>query len=119
MDLILRGEKTLEIRTWPTKYRGELWLHAGIKLDTAALQYYGIKSDDLVRGALLGRAVLTDCRELDASTWESLRPQHLNIGPFESPKFAWVLDAVERIEPRPMRGQLGLMRIADAEGVSL
>lgn len=42
--LIAVGEKGLETRGWPTKHRGELAIHAGMKIDKDACQLPEIKA---------------------------------------------------------------------------
>ena len=110
-ELILRGRKTIEVRSWQTKHRGELWLHAGSRADTKALNEFCITLDEVALGALVGRCELHACIEFDARTWDSWRPLHLNEGTLGEPRFAWFLRDVIRIEPRPLKGRLGLMRI--------
>jgi len=36
-ELILRGRKQIEVRSWSTAYRGFVWLHTGRSRDTAAV----------------------------------------------------------------------------------
>jgi hypothetical protein len=115
-ELILQGAKTIEVRTWATQYRGELWLHAGIKPDSNALQRFNSLADNLSFGALVGRCELDDCIEFTEQTWDRWRPQHLNEGDLKKQQYAWFLRNPTRISPRLMKGRLGLMRIDSADG---
>src|SRR5262249_38162945 len=90
-ELILRGRQRIEVRTWATRHRGELWLHAGTTLDAGVLRTFGLKVDTLAVGALVGSCELYDCVEFTAETWERWRDQHLNSGPLDGKKFAWFL----------------------------
>lgn len=117
VELILRGRKTIEVRTWPTQYRGELWLHAGMARDRGLLKRFGMSIADVRFGALVGKCQLVDCIEFDAGTWETWRDQHLNEGPIAGRQFAWLLGNAARIEPRVMKGRLGLMKIQLEEGL--
>lgn len=110
-ELILQGSKTIEVRTWATGHRGELWLHAGIKPDRKALDRFNLAAKDLSFGALVGRSELYDCVEFTTETWERWRIYHLNEGPLERRRYAWFLRNPIRIHPRPLKGRLGLMRI--------
>ena len=38
--LIAEGMKQYEFRTWRTKYRGELYIHAGLGVDKKAMERY-------------------------------------------------------------------------------
>ena len=113
IELILRGRKTIEVRTWSTRHRGGLWLHAGLRPDTRALRTFDLNPDDLIFGALLGRCELYDCIELNELTWERWRSRHLNKGPLERRQFGWMLRNPCRMAPVNFKGRLGLMRIED------
>jgi len=111
VELILEGRKTVEVRSWRTKHRGELFLHAGRAIDSTACQAYRIDPKALPRGALLGVAELVDCFEFDAGTWEKDREKHLNLGPFSVQLFGWILRNPQRIRPISYLGSLGLMKV--------
>ena len=110
-ELILQGRKTIEVRTWAARYRGELWLHAGSRRDLKALSRFDLKADDLTFGALVGACELYDCIQFTDETWDCWRNQHLNAGHLEKPHYAWLLRNPIRMKPRAMKGRLGLMRI--------
>ena len=110
-ELILQGRKTIEVRTWATQYRGELWLHAGIQPETKALHRFNFLTHNLAFGALVGRCEIYDCIEFRDETWGQWRTQHLNEGPLNRRQYAWFLRNPIRILPRPLKGRLGLMRI--------
>ena len=112
VELILRGVKTIEVRTWATTHRGRLWLHAGKAVDREAASRFGIPLESLDMGAVVGTCVLADCTPFDASTREKLRPRHLNPAPLEGKTFGWKIEQVERITPISYRGSLGLMKVA-------
>ena len=114
VELILQGRKTIEVRAWSTKHRGELWLHAGVAVDKAAALEHGVDTSELPRGALVGVCEVVDCFPFDAESWEQFRSVHFNIGPYEDPRFGWLLSNARRTTPIPWRGQLGLFRISDA-----
>jgi activating signal cointegrator 1 len=112
-ELILRGSKTIEVRGWATRHRGELWLHAAMRKDIPLLNRFNLGADDLTFGALVGVCELYDCIEFTDDTWDRLRIQHLNEGPLEKRHYAWLLRNPNRIKPKPLKGRLGLMRIND------
>ncbi len=112
--LIVRGEKRVENRDWPTRYRGPLLIHAGkarnfldplIELEMAAA------GDPLVFGALVGR-----CNLVDVVTIEDIRAGRLNhrFPWLRSHKhcfgaYCWVLADVQRYAvPIPCVGAQGL-----------
>lgn len=109
--LILGGQKTIEVRSWATKHRGVLWLHAGRRVEADVCRTWGFDEARVTRGALVGHCYLRACVEFTASTWEELRSAHLNAGSFEPRKFGWFLSDVHCIAPISMRGKLGLMKL--------
>ena len=111
VELILTGRKTIEVRTWPTQHRGELWLHAGKRADADALVKFGLENVDLVFGALVGTCELYDCVEFSDDNWNDWRSKHLNDGSLGKPLYAWLLRNPKRVRPRAFKGRLGLMRI--------
>jgi len=67
-DFILSGTKWSENRTWQTRYRGPLWIHAS-KLETREMKEWREKGIDLATespfglrtGAIVGRVNLIAC----------------------------------------------------------
>ena len=60
--LIMQGNKRFEFRSWQTKYRGELLIHAGKNIDKEAcnrLKKY--LPEKLIMGKILGKVKLVDC----------------------------------------------------------
>lgn len=108
-ELILRGRKTIEVRTWSTHHRGELWLHAGIQADRDALDRFRLTTKKLVFGAIVGRCELYDCVEFTVDSWERWQSHHLNVGPLNKRLYAWFLRNTSRVRPMPLKGRLGLM----------
>jgi activating signal cointegrator 1 len=111
VELILRGCKTIEVRTWPTRHRGELWLHAGARLDTKSLIKFDLNREDLTFGSIVGKCEIYACIEFTEETWDRWRMQHLNEGPLAKRHYAWFLRKPIRTTPKAMKGRLGLMQI--------
>lgn len=112
LELILLGKKDIEVRTWTTKFRGPVWLHAGKSVDKSQLSRWDFK--DPPTGAYLGRANLTDVIEFDQKSWESLRKRHLNEGLFQLGLYGWVFKDTKQLkEPLTAPGKLGLYKPGD------
>lgn len=61
-SLIVAGFKDAENRSWRTKYRGRLRIHAAVRFDQDANEEYGhLLGDDFPLGSLIGSVTLTDC----------------------------------------------------------
>lgn len=71
--LIIHHGKNVENRTWSTKIRGRVLIHASKTVDTAAMHYYEqlgmIHPDDLLRGAIVGSVEIVDCVTTSSSLW--------------------------------------------------
>ena len=112
--LIVNGYKDLENRTWATKYRGRVLIHApktvdktGFQAQREWVQASGIQiPDDLPTGAIVGEATITGTVTASHSPW------------FEGPVAIELADAVAYAEPIPARGQLGVYeyQIAQTKG---
>jgi hypothetical protein len=122
-ELIMRGEKLVENRRWPTNYRGPLLIHAGksrewLELDDkgAADEMYEIPLNEMNFGAVVGIAQLRGC----ISFWRDrpVDPVVLEAWPWfaghkhtEGP-WCWILERARRFSrPFPYRGQQGLFDI--------
>lgn len=96
-DKILRGEKTIEVRTWTTRYRGPVLICASAK-----------KCDDLPTGITICVAQLVDIRPI-AKDDESAACCEVD----PSREFAWVLADVRPVDAVPIKGKLGLFEAPD------
>lgn len=105
--LIAIGAKRVENRTWPTRYRGPLLIHAGKSREWLG----GAESTGMAFGAVIATATLVDCLHIDAvergehtRIYPWLRDHEHTVGPW-----CWVLADVAAIpEPVPARGAQGL-----------
>lgn len=113
-ELILQGRKTIDLRTWPTQYRGRIVIHASKQVEDHICALYGLEPATLDTGALVGTVEVIDMVSLDAGNWETLRDQHLKPGPFPGDLLGWRLADPRRLAlPIPFRGRLGLFTIDD------
>lgn len=62
-DLLAFGEKTIELRKWNTKFRGEFLIHASKNIDLQACERLDIDIDKLTIGAIIGSAFLHNVKE--------------------------------------------------------
>jgi hypothetical protein len=125
-ELIARGDKRIENRTWPTMYRGPLLIHAGKSREWIDFGYDGngrqiddeylIPIDEMHFGFVVATAKLSNCVKVEAihdGKYDDIYPwakthEHAN-GPW-----CFVLDEVKRL-PKPIqyRGAQGLFEIPD------
>ncbi len=70
--LIAEGLKEYEFRTWKTKYRGEILIHAGKGIDKEAMKRYEHLNLEYPTGTIIAKATITDCVFVDNSLKEKL-----------------------------------------------
>jgi len=63
---ILREGKDIENRDWPTRYRGPVLIHAGIKIDC---DHDEVRAQDMPVGGIVGWCEITDCVSDSTSEW--------------------------------------------------
>ena len=110
-ELIARGEKPIENRTWPTSYRGLLFIHAGKSLDWLGPED-GANYPGMAFGAFVATARLVDCVRVEQLPADLATNEHAN-GPW-----CWILEHVTRITPIPFRGAQGLWDVPNDLAVS-
>lgn len=63
--LIMEGYKEYEFRTWKTKYRGEILIHAGKSLDKKAMKRFEHLNLEYPVGKIIAKATITNCIKVD------------------------------------------------------
>lgn len=98
---IVQGIKVIENRSWPTRYRDPLLIHAGKStkwLNTPQLPE-APGPTDLVFGAIIGGVEILDCIPV-----EQIQGERFASGPY-----CWILgNPWCLIHPLPLAGKLGL-----------
>jgi len=112
-ELILRGRKPFELRSWRTKYRGPLVIHAAAKVDAWDARHFGLKPEKLITSAFVGGAILADVRPYTRADARLLKKRRAGLGWFPG-NFSWVLKKPRRISPVKAKGQLSLFKVPKA-----
>lgn len=109
-SLIAEGYKEYEFRTWKTKYRGPLLIHAGLGVDKEAMKQYEKLNLNYPKGKIIAKVNLTDCLEVDNNLKRKLKEKNYLVyqGAINSNKkeYAFKLENVEKIEEIPIKGKL-------------
>lgn len=120
--LLVSGKKRCETRSWKTNYRGEILIHAGKKDMTATMRQTifeavymkqaGVFKTKMITGAIIGKAVLVNCVQIDEAIQELIRKQHFDeyaFGCFSPGRYAWVMEDPVLFDTLiPARGRQGL-----------
>ena len=110
--LIMQKDKRFEFRSWKTKYRGELLIHAGKGIDKEAMKRLAkYLPKDMTTGKILGKVTLVDCLKMSPKFKEMLLRENKDIYTDSSFKenYGWQLENVEVFkEPIEAKGKLSL-----------
>lgn len=128
----LIGVKLIETRSWSTKYRGPLAIHASKKFTVDQIWTcskepflgvlnqagYTIKRSsitnsvicaDLPTGAVISTCNLVNCIKMTPEFIESIKSPERDFGVYEVGRYAWILEDVKRFEkPIPAKGALSI-----------
>ena len=120
--LICAGYKDVECRSWPTKYRGRIYIHAGKRFDyeswcnmlsglvpgasscqlTLSERFHGHNGDSLL-GAIIGEADIVDCKYRFGDENDNLYSKWHSRG-----QYGFILaNPVLYGNPIPCKGRLG------------
>lgn len=130
-SLVVLGHKRIETRSWNTKHRGKIWIHAsagkqGLKLIDSEMwdlfNHLGFNVDTLPYGAIIGQANLTWTQRTEVLK-ERLEEraniliehlmhsgkQELKFGDYSPNRYGWMLDDASQLsKPIPAKGKLGI-----------
>ena len=96
--LIMQGYKRFEFRSWQTKYRGDLLIHAGKGIDKEALKRLEkYLPEELPTGKILGKVTLVDCIKMSPEFKEELLKENRDIYTKSSfqENYGWQMDNVQ------------------------
>ncbi len=114
IELILQHQKRLEIRSWKTDHRGEIFLHSAYNLDRAAMKRYPMPKPQT--SAIVGTVELVEVQELNERRWRALARYHLSNWAWDPDRCRygfWFRGAHRLREPRPCTGRSFLWEVAD------
>lgn len=115
--LIMLGEKQIETRSWNTKYRGKLAIHAGKKIDKTVFDnpYYKevFAKHNITPKNIPTSCIIAYCDLDDTKSTEELvsivSDKEKCFGDYSSNRFGWILKNILPITPPiPAKGMLGL-----------
>lgn len=112
-DLIVQGKKTIELRTWNTKYRGEFLVHAPFKIKKDACKRLGIDETKLRTGVIIGKAEIYDVKVYDSvSELKSDYKKHFATEEFLRHRYGFLLKKPRKLNiPIPYKGSLGFFNV--------
>lgn len=113
--LIAEGYKEYEFRTWKTKYRGDILIHAGKGIDRKEMDRFKHLNLQYPIGQIIAKATITDCVCVDDKLRSYLEKKNLIVykGIVEESAKDWKgygfkLENVKKIKPIEINGKLSL-----------
>ncbi len=103
-ELVVSGKKTVELRKWNTKFRGDFLIHASKNPDKKAMKKFGF--DELPLGFIIGKSKLIDVKKY-LSKEECNKDKDKHLANFSWGRFGFILENSKRIKPIPAKGSLG------------
>lgn len=123
--LVALGEKKIETRSWATKYRGELYIHAGMKIDKKMCEEFDfIDIGKLETGAIIAKCDLIDCRKIIkkyrfhavVDGISDVRGFEFAFGDYTEGRYAWILNNIQPLIPIQCKGKLSLWNCTSIVG---
>ncbi len=102
-ELVVSGRKTIELRKWNTKFRGEFLIHASKNPDESAMKRFGF--ENLACGFIVGKAKLVDVRHYKNAE-EHAKDKEFHLADIERGDYGFVLENAQRVKEIPCKGTL-------------
>jgi len=126
-QLVVLGAKRVETRSWPTRYRGEIAIHASKGFPKPAkeivqhewiygfaLDPHGFFVDNLPLGAIIGTVEITDCLPTEKADEIGLYSHHAEwaFGDYGAGRYMWLLTNPCMFDtPMPCKGALKIWTV--------
>lgn len=112
-SLIAAGIKEYEFRTWSTKFRGTLLIHAGKSIDKDAMKKFKKYDLEYPTGCIVAKVTLTDCIKMDDEFKRFLKEKDYfvysgTIDHLDWEGYGFQLENIQKIKPIQVNGKLGL-----------
>ena len=112
--LIAEGLKEYEFRTWRTKYRGDILIHAGKGIDKKAMERYKHLNLEYPLGKIIAKATITECIYVDDVLKEKLQQKDplVYYGILQKDSnwdgYGFKLENIKKVPPVEVNGKLSL-----------
>lgn len=125
-SLIKEKVKYIETRSWPTKYRGELYIHASKKKFTKKnyIEYKEqlnlLNDTNFKYGYIIAKCKLVDCRYMNEDLIQEVKKNHNEYicGHYDIGRYAWILENIEILEtPIQAKGKLGIWNYKEDKNI--
>ena len=107
-ELIVQGKKTIELRKWNTKFRGEFLVHAAKNVLTEDCKRLKISPEEIVTGAIIGKVNLVDVKKYESDKeLNKDKKKHHSVSDNTKNKYGFILENPKKLrEPIEYMGKL-------------
>ena len=113
-ELIIEGNKKLDLRTYKINYRGPLAIHAASVVEVGDCKRFGFDSTKLSRGAIIGFVNLAEIFELDKVLYEQKEALHLSHRKYRTGLYGWLFESPQALKkPIKFRGRQRVFTVPD------
>ena len=107
-ELIIQGKKTIELRKWNTKFRGEFLVHAAKNVLEEDCKRMKISTSSITTGAIIGKVNLVDVKKYDSDKELHIdRKKHHSLSDNIKSKYGFILEKPKKLKvPIPYFGKL-------------
>jgi ASCH domain-containing protein len=99
-DLLVSGKKTIETRTWNTKFRGQFLVHASKTINEKACKRLKMDRTRLVTGAIIGKANLYGVKFYKSkSSFVKDKNKHFAGTNYSKPKNGFLVNQAKNLMP--------------------
>jgi hypothetical protein len=113
-ELLVSGQKIIELRKWNTKFRGKFLVHASKNVNREKCESLDIDHTKLSSGMIIGMAILYDVKKYDNRT-QFMRDKNRHYAEanfFDSYMYGFKIKNAQRLRhPIPFSGKLGFFEV--------
>ena len=97
-ELIVQGKKTIELRKWNTKFRGEFLVHAAKNILEEDFTRMKISPKTVTTGAIIGKVNLVDVKKYDSDKeLKADKKKHHSISDNTKNKYGFILENPKKL----------------------
>jgi hypothetical protein len=113
--LLSSGEKTIELRKWNTKFRGEFLIHSSKQTDVENCRRLRIDDSNLITGAIIGSAFLYDVKKY-SNNEDFIKDKNRHFAAdakyLEGYRYGFLVKNAKKLnQPIPYSGKLGFFEV--------
>ena len=97
-ELIVQGKKTIELRKWNTKFRGEFLVHAAKNVLTEDCKRLKISPEEISTGAIIGKVNLVDVKKYESDKeLNKYKKKHHSVSDNTKNKYGFILENPKKL----------------------